>query len=292
MSRIISEPLDQILHTTIPVLDKGAISVLEYMGTDSTITQAARISYGTGTKTTRNDAALVDYLLRNKHTSPFEMCEILLYVKLPIFIAAQWIRHRTANINSYSARYSIMQDEFYIPSAENVCGQDELNKQGSTEALESTTANKIIQDIDEHSKNSYALYEKLMQQGVSRELARTVLPQNIYTQWYWKIDLHNLMHFLALRAHSHAQYEIRAYAQAILHQVVAKWVPQTYNAFCKYRLDSSSVSSMGKHVIQDAIRGELKDRTEYVDSIGNTIGKSEWSELMEIVDVKSKISCC
>lgn len=290
MSRIISPALEDILHKRLPVLDHGAISVLEYMGTDSTIVSAARISYGTGTKKTSDDAALIDYLLRNKHTSPFEMCEIMLYVKLPIFIAAQWIRHRTANINAYSARYSIMQDEFYIPQGEQVCSQHTINKQCSGGALEKELAESVSKEIEEHSRKSYALYEKLINEGLSRELARMILPQNIYTSWYWKIDLHNLMHFLALRASSHAQSEIRAYASVILHDIVAKWVPQTYNAFCKYRLNAKSVSSMGSRVIQDAISGELKTRDDYVDNIGNLIGKSEWLELMELMNYRDNIS--
>lgn len=289
MSRIISPALENILHKRLEVLDHGAISVLEYMGTDSTIVNAARISYGTGTKKTSDDAALIDYLLRNKHTSPFEMCEIMLYIKLPIFIAAQWIRHRTANINAYSARYSIMQDEFYIPHGEQVCGQHAVNKQCSGGALENELASSISSDLAEHSRQSYALYEKLINQGLSRELARMILPQNIYTSWYWKIDLHNLMHFLALRASSHAQYEIRAYANVILHDIVAKWVPQTYNAFCKYRLNSKNISSMGAHVIKDAINGQLKNREDYVDSIGNLIGKSEWLELMDLMNYRDSI---
>lgn len=289
VSRLKSESLDNILHQRISVLDHGALSVLEYMGNDTAIVEAARISYGSGTKKTRDDGTLIDYLFRNKHTSPFEMCEIMLYVKLPVFIAAQWIRHRTANINSYSARYSEMPDEFYIPQANQLNKQHALSRQCSGDALDLTLAEGISAEMLDHSKKSYAFYKKLINDGVSRELARMVLPQNIYTSWYWKIDLHNLTHFLTLRIAEHAQAEIRAYAQVILHDIVAKWVPLTYNAFCKYRLGAKSVSSLGKNVIQDAINGNLKTREDYTDILGHVIGKSEWLELMDLINVRQEI---
>ncbi len=289
MSRIISHTLEEMLQKRIQVLDHGALSVLEYMGNDTTIVNAARISYGTGTTKSRDDGALIDYLFRNKHTSPFEMCEIMLYIKLPIFIASQWIRHRTANINAYSARYSVMADEFYVPQANQLNKQHALSRQCSGDALDLTLAEGISAEILDHSKKSYIFYEKLINQGVSRELARMVLPQNIYTSWYWKIDLHNLTHFLTLRITDHAQAEIRAYANVILHDIVAKWVPLTYNAFCKYRLGSTSVSSLGKTVIQDAINDDLKTREEYIDTLGHTIGKSEWLELMDLINVRSEL---
>lgn len=289
MSRIISQSLEDMLEKPIQVLDHGVVSVLEYMGTDTTVVNAARISYGAGTTKSRDDGTLIDYLFRNKHTSPFEMCEIMLYIKLPVFIAAQWIRHRTANINSYSARYSVMADEFYVPQPNQLSKQHAMSRQCSGEALDLTLAEGISSDILDHSQKSYAFYEKLINQGVSRELARMILPQNIYTSWYWKIDLHNLIHFLTLRISEHAQTEIRAYAQVILHDIVAKWVPLTYNAFNKYRLGAKSVSSLGKTVIQDAINGNLKMREDYTDILGHVIGKSEWLELMDLINVRSSL---
>lgn len=287
MSRVNIPELDKLLNHPFKVLDKGEIRIIEYMGTDSTIVNAARVSYGEGTKTVRDDQTLINYLLRNKHTSPFEMCEIVLYIKLPIFVAAQWIRHRTANINSYSARYSILKDEFYVPEPSSLKYQDANNKQASgNEALPLDVAMKVCDEIAEHSAQTYALYESMMERGVSREYARMILPQNIYTYWYWKIDLHNLMHFLTLRLSDHAQYEIQEYAKVIFQQILPLWVPYTHQAYCDHRLNAMQLSQAAKKVVLDHVQGTLKSREEYTHSGSKTpIGKGEWNELMNFLRV-------
>jgi thymidylate synthase (FAD) len=207
------------------ILDHGFINVVDIMGNDAAIVQAARVSYGDGTKTTREDKALINYLMRNKHSSPFEMCEIKLHIKMPLFIARQWVRHRTASINECSARYSIMVDEFYVPT--EVYTQSKTNKQGSGEVINDPEIQEIIEN---NNKETYLNYLRLLTKGVSRETARILLPVNIYTQWYWKINLHNLLHFLKLRLHPHAQWEIQQYAQGIATIVEEHW-PQTWEAF-------------------------------------------------------------
>lgn len=200
----------------IDVLDNGFVRLVDSMGSDERIVQAARVSYGDGTKTKREDKALIKYLYDNKHTSPFEHVQFTFHVKAPIFIARQWMRHRTASINEISGRYSILQDEFYIPSAEDICVQSKDNKQGRGESVNPSLAREVQEYIKISQECSYEAYQSLLEHGVSREIARMVLPLNIYTQWYWSIDLHNLMHFLRLRLHSHAQLEIRNYAKAIV----------------------------------------------------------------------------
>lgn len=279
MSRVVIPEMDNILHKPFKVLDKGEIRLIEYMGSDSTIVNAARVSYGKGTQNTRSDKGLINYLLYNMHTSPFEMCEIVLYIKLPIFVAAQWIRHRTANINSYSARYSVLPDEFYVPEAEAIKTQSGTNKQCSGDALDPAIAAKISKSIEKQCNDAYKLYEEMMEQGLSRELARMILPQNIYTTWYWKIDLHNLMHFIKLRLHPHAQKEIRDYAEVLLHKILKIWVPHTYQAFCDYRLGSMNMSSKAQQVIQDHVKGEPKTREEY------GVGKGEWANILEVLRI-------
>lgn len=263
----------------IKVLDKGEIRVIERMGDDQTIVNAARVSYGKGTKTKRDDQALIDYLLRNHHTSPFEMCEIMLYIKLPIFVAAQWIRHRTANVNGYSARYSIMEDVFYIP--ESLKTQSTSNKQCSSET-EVACSEATRQAIITHCQQSYALYTSMLEQGIARETARMVLPQNLYTCWYWKIDLHNLLKFLQLRLHQHAQYEIRVYAEAILEQIVKPWVPFVYDAFCNHRLHSITLSRACQQALHDHLAGHLRAREEY------GIGKGQWEELLTFLRINHR----
>ncbi len=211
--------LEARLGVAIPVLDHGFIRIVDYMGDDAAIVQAARVSYGAGTRTARDDAGLIRYLMRHWHSTPFEMCEIKLHVKLPVFVARQWIRHRTANVNEYSARYSILDREFYVPAPEHLAAQSRVNNQGRGEVLEGEEAARVLAILRGESDRAYDQYEAMLsqegQQGLARELARTVLPANVYTQWYWKTDLHNLFHFLRLRADAHAQYEIRAYAEAL-----------------------------------------------------------------------------
>lgn len=285
-SRVTVPELETILYEPIPVLDHGFVRVVDYMGDDSSIVQAARVSYGKGTKQVNQDAGLINYLLRHRHTTPFEMCEIKFHLKMPIFVARQWIRHRTANVNEYSARYSVLDKEFYIPKPEELAAQSVKNHQGrGEEALSEEEALRVIEILKGDSDQCYAHYEELMntsasgetidpsRKGIARELARMNLPINIYTQWYWKIDLHNLMHFLFLRADSHAQYEIRVFAEAML-DVVKKWVPITYNAFMDHRVNSASISGKGMEVVRKMIKGEK------VTQENSGMSKREWTELM------------
>ncbi|MDG7052304.1 MAG: FAD-dependent thymidylate synthase [Wolbachia endosymbiont of Alcedoecus sp.] len=277
--RITVKEIDEILYEEHKVLDHGFIRVVDYMGSDSAIVQAARVSYGKGTKQISQDEALIKYLMRHHHTTPFEMCEIKFHVKLPIFVARQWIRHRTANVNEYSARYSILDNEFYIPRPEQVAKQSDNNKQGSGEAFDSHTSKEIIDSLTNDSNLVYSHYERFIQQGLAREIARTNLMLNYYTQFYWKIDLHNLLHFLKLRADKHAQYEIRVYAEVML-DIIKKWVPMAYSAFVEYCLESVCISRTGLEVVRKLIKGENVTREE------SRIGKREWDELMLILDKK------
>jgi thymidylate synthase (FAD) len=286
--RDVAPELEKILYKAIPVLDHGFVRVVDYMGTDSAIVQAARVSYGRGTKKVSEDAGLINYLIRHRHTTPLEMCEIKFHIKLPIFIARQWIRHRTANVNEYSGRYSIMDKEFYIPQAEHLAAQSKLNHQGRGDVLEGKEAARVLEILKAHSIKSYAEYEEMMncseegvvidehKTGLARELARMNLPVNFYTQWYWKIDLHNLLHFLSLRADSHAQYEIRMYAEAML-EVVKAWVPATYNAFMDYRMGGASLSAKGLDVIKRMLAGENATQEQ------SGMSKGEWRELMTLL---------
>ena len=265
--RVTAPELEKILYEAIPALDHGFVRVVDYMGDDTSIVQAARVSYGKGTKKVSTDSGLIKYLMRHWHSTPFEMCEIKYHVKLPIFIARQWIRHRTANVNEYSARYSILDKEFYIPSMENVAAQSTINNQGRGDVLTNDEAAEVISILKKDAEQTYANYEMLLNEnsegvsidetkpGVARELARMNLTLNTYTQWYWKIDLNKLLHFLALRADAHAQYEIRVYADIML-DTLKKWVPITYDAFMDYRVGGTEVSSKGKIVLQKLIKGE------------------------------------
>ena len=214
------------------VLDCGFVRLVDKMGDDSSVVQGARVSYGTGTKTLNKDKGLIEYLWKNRHTSPFEMCEIKLHIKCPIFIARQWLRHRTANVNEYSGRYSVMKSDYYVP--DKICTQSTLNKQASAEQINSEIEERMRSDILKVSEYALGLYHEYLAQGVSRETCRILLPINFYTEFYWKIDLHNLLHFLKLRNHDHAQSEIRSYAEIILEKIVKPWVPLCYGAFKKY----------------------------------------------------------
>lgn len=214
------------------VLDCGFVRLVDKMGDDSSVVQGARVSYGTGTKTLNKDKGLIEYLWKNRHTSPFEMCEIKLHIKCPIFIARQWLRHRTANVNEYSGRYSVMRGDYYVP--DKICTQSTLNKQASAEQIDSEIEERMRSDILKVSEYALGLYHEYLAQGVSRETCRILLPINFYTEFYWKIDLHNLLHFLKLRNHDHAQSEIRSYAEIILEKIVKPWVPLCYGAFKKY----------------------------------------------------------
>ena len=283
--RVTAPGLEEILYEPIPVLDHGFVRVVDYMGDDAAIVQAARVSYGKGTKQTRGDTGLIQYLLRHRHTTPFEMCEIKYHIKLPIFVARQWIRHRTANVNEYSARYSILEKEFYIPAPEHLAAQSSVNRQGRGENLEGAAAERVLDLLESDAAQTYAHYEEMLNErsdgtvidpgraGLARELARMNLPLNIYTQWYWKCDLHNLMHFLSLRADPHAQYEIRAYADAML-ETVQRWVPATYDAFKAYVLEGAHLSGGGLAVVRRLIAGEPVTQGE------SGLSKREWRELM------------
>lgn len=273
--RAVSEGMESHLYKAYPVLDHGFIRVVDYMGDDAAICQAARVSYGRGTKSVQNDEGLIRYLMRHWHSTPFEMCEIKLHVKLPVFVARQWIRHRTANVNEYSARYSILDREFYIPAPEHLAAQSVVNNQGRGEALEGAEAARVLEILKSDSDQAYDHYEEMIgqdgQKGLARELARMNLPANIYTQWYWKVDLHNLFHFLRLRADAHAQYEIRVYADEIC-KVVADWVPAAYRAFEDYRLGGANLSGRA----MDCLRRMLAGETVTQESSG--MSKGEWRE--------------
>ena len=278
--RAISEGMEENLYLIHKVLDHGFVRVIDYMGNDTSIVQAARVSYGEGTKKSRDDKSLIFYLMRHWHSTPFEMCEIKLHVKLPVFVARQWIRHRTANVNEYSARYSILDNEFYIPKSENLASQSSSNNQGRGDVLEGEEANKVIQILKSDSLRSYKSYEKMLskenKKGLARELARMNLPTNIYTQWYWKTDLHNLFNFIRLRNDLHAQYEIRVYAEKIA-ELVKKWVPFAFEAFEQYQLNSSHLSSNGLSCIKRLIKGED------ISQDNSGMGKREWKEFCEII---------
>jgi len=241
MAHVHPESAEALLDQEIQVLDKGFVRLVDYMGSDSRIVQAARVSYGAGTKTVRQDRGLIHYLMKHRHTSPFEQVHLTFHTKMPIFVARQWVRHRTAKLNEISARYSIMRDEFYLPDADKVAVQSESNKQGRGDSVPFDEAMSIIREMEASQRTSYAQYEQLIEQGVARELARTVLPVSLYTEWYWTIDLHNLFHFLALRMDPHAQYEIRVFAEAMARcaQAVA---PMAYEAFEEHILGSVSFS--------------------------------------------------
>ena len=273
-SRSTSPALEKILYKAIPILDHGFIRVIDYMGTDQSIVQAARVSYGEGTKQLREDRGLIRYLLSHWHTTPFEMCEIKFHIKLPIFVARQWIRHRTANVNEYSARYSVLDKEFYVPELDQLGSQSTTNKQGRSNTLDKKFALQAQSLIKKNSNQLYEDYQNLLNgkllshdeyvegEGLARELARTTLPLNYYTQWYWKIDLHNLMHFLRLRADSHAQYEIQIYAEKMV-EILKKWVPLTYEAFEDYRSDSFQLSKEASRLIKDKLAKKKVDPKSY-----------------------------
>ena len=292
--RVTAPNLEKILYEAIPILDHGFIRVVDYMGNDTSIVQAARVSYGKGTKKVSTDAGLIKYLMRHWHSTPFEMCEIKYHVKLPIFIARQWIRHRTANVNEYSARYSILDKEFYLPKTENLAAQSQSNRQGRGDVLQGEQAKKVLNLLKNDAEQTYNNYEMMLNErydgsvinekevGLARELARMNLTLNTYTQWYWKTDLLNLMNFLRLRADHHAQYEIRTYADAML-DTLKKWVPITYEAFMDYSVGGTEVSAKGKIILQKLIKGEDVN----LDKSG--LSKREWNELMIAFDLKDKL---
>jgi thymidylate synthase (FAD) len=277
--RAVSDGMEAHLYRAHPVLDHGFIRVIDYMGDDSAIVQAARVSYGAGTKHVQNDEGLIRYLMRHWHSTPFEMCEVKLHVKLPVFVARQWIRHRTANVNEYSARYSILDREFYIPAPEQLAAQSTVNNQGRGEVLSGAEAARVLDLLKRDAGQCYDDYESMLsqdgQQGLARELARMNLPMNIYTQWYWKTDLHNLFHFLRLRADTHAQYEIRVYAEAIA-ACTRDWVPLAYTAFEDYRMGGVTLSAKAIAVLKRRLAGEVVGQED------SGMSKGEWREFLEV----------
>jgi thymidylate synthase (FAD) len=277
--------LEEILYQALPVLDHGFVRVIDYMGDDAAVVQAARVSYGRGTKKVREDAGLIRYLMRHRHTTPFEMCEIKYHVKLPIFVARQWIRHRTANVNEYSARYSILDNEFYIPKPEHLAAQSKANRQGRDAVLAGKEAERVFNLLKKDAELVYEHYMEMLNEGetgepldpersgLARELARMNLSLGFYTQWYWKTNLHNLMHFLSLRADAHAQYEIRVYADAMI-DTLKRWCPISHDAFMEYRMGGAHLSKTGLETVKRLLSGES------VDQKSSGMSLREWRELM------------
>jgi thymidylate synthase (FAD) len=282
--------LEEVLYQPVGVLDHGFVRVVDYMGDDGAIVQAARVSYGRGTSKLRDDRGLIRYLIRHRHTTPLEMCEIKLHVKLPIFVARQWIRHRTASVNEYSARYSILDREFYLPRTEDLGAQSVTNRQGRKDALPAERAGEILRLLREDALRCYDHYLYMLNEDeagaplrpdeppLARELARMDLTLNYYTQWYWKIDLHNLLHFLLLRMDPHAQMEIRAYADAIA-ALTARWVPHAWEAFVDYRQQAVSLSRQELLAVRALLRGERPD----LDALG--LSRREQAELQQKLDL-------
>ena len=278
--------LEALLYQAMPVLDHGFVRVVDYMGDDAAVVQAARVSYGRGTRRVSEDDGLIRDLMRHRHSTPFEMCEIKFHVKLPIFVARQWIRHRTANVNEYSARYSILDREFYIPAPEHLAAQSAVNRQGRGAVLEGAEAAEVLGMLRDDAASTYDHYVRMLnegedgqpvdpgRQGLARELARMNLTLNTYTQWYWKTDLHNLLNFLSLRGDPHAQHEIRAYAEPML-ETLAAWVPKTHAAFCDYRMGAVNFSAAMMAVLRRMLAGEA------VVQAGSGLSKREWVEMME-----------
>ncbi|WP_374447117.1 FAD-dependent thymidylate synthase [Stella sp.] len=281
--------LEEILYEPLPVLDHGFVRVVDYMGDDAAVVQAARVSYGRGTRKVSEDRGLINYLMRHRHTTPFEMCEIKFHVKLPVFVARQWIRHRTANVNEYSARYSVLDREFYVPAPEQLAAQSAVNRQGRGAVLTGPEAERVLAILRDDAARTYDHYLWMLNEaedgnaadpdraGLARELARMNLTLNVYTQWYWKTDLHNLLHFLSLRADPHAQYEIRVYAEAMM-EAVRRWVPLVYDAFLDYRLGAATLSGRMLAVVRRLLAGET------VDQAASGLGPREWRELMATLD--------
>ena len=290
MAHIRVQAAEEVLDKELRVLDHGFVRLVDYLGGDARITQAARVSYGEGTRTLREDGALIDYLLRNRHTSPFEQVILTFHVKMPIFVARQWIRHRTARLNEISGRYSVMRDEFYLPDPDQVRYQSRRNKQGRGEEVPLELRGRVIALLQEESRRAYANYEELLEEGVARELARINLPLSLYTEMYWQIDLNNLFHFLRLRLDWHAQYEIRAYGDVMakLAQAVA---PQAYEAFEEHILHGGSFSrgelnvlrsALDPDKLQEALEGmRASKREELLNKLGLNSGEEPKKEHAE-----------
>jgi len=287
--RPVADGIEEILYQVFPALDHGFVRVVDYMGDDQAVVQAARVSYGKGTTKISEDRGLIRYLMRHRHSTPFEMCEIKLHVKLPMFIARQWIRHRTASINEYSARYSVLDKEFYIPNSKDLAVQSKSNRQGRGDILSKKASDEALEMLKRDAERCYETYEYLLNEksngdiidndrdGLARELARINLTLNTYTQWYWKTNLHNLMNFIFLRADGHAQYEIRVYAD-IIYKIMKAWVPITAEAFKSYRSGSVELSAEAMKVIKLMLAGNK------IDQKASGLSIREWNELMKSLD--------
>jgi thymidylate synthase (FAD) len=293
-----TKSVQDLLGKKFDVLDKGFIVLVDVMGDDASIVQAARVSYGKGTKKVTQDRGLIRYLLRHRHTTPFEMVEFKFLVKLPIFVARQWIRHRTANVNEYSARYSVLEDEFYVPEKEILAGQSTSNRQGREKELPVDEAETIRSLINENSGKTYDLYEYLLNEEgdkentsrskLSRELARIVIPTNVYTQWYWKIDLHNLFHFLSLRMDSHAQYEIREYAN-VMADMVKTCVPVAYEAFEDYTLNAMRLTGLEIQILGPILK-EAGISAKKLDNACEAAGMTNKREKVEFLEKMKRLT--
>jgi thymidylate synthase (FAD) len=285
--------LDEILGIPFKVLKDGFVRVIDYLGSDESIVQAARVSYGKGTKKIREDEALIRYLLRHQHTTPFEMCEIKLHVRVPMDCWRQWIRHRTANVNEYSTRYSIAIDAVETTQSEEWRKQAVTNRQGSEGFLDSALGEELSKQEAELHKLTRDIYQKRIDAGVAREQARKDLPLSTYTEAYWKIDLHNLLHFLHLRMELNAQLEIRKYAEVICNEIVKKWCPITWQAFWDYRMNSMTFSGLEIKIITAMLRGESQKVMDYAKEIGwlkQDNSKTSSRELFEFEEKLEKLS--
>jgi thymidylate synthase (FAD) len=263
VSRPIVPDMDKILGIPFPVLDDGFVRVIDYMGSDSSIVQAARVSYGAGTKKLSEDCGLIRYLMRHRHSSPFEMCEIKLHVRVPMDTWRQWIRHRTANVNEYSTRYSIAIESMQTTAPDAWRSQATDNKQGSAGNLAETVGKELTRQEKEVQDLCRQTYHDRLQRGVAREQARKDLPLSTYTEAYWKMDLRNLLHFLELRMEHHAQEEIRAYANVIGNEIVSKWVPLAWQAFQDYRLAATDLSAQEATILAMVAKGDSEGATDY-----------------------------
>ncbi len=259
MAHVVVPEAEALLDKELPVLDKGFVRLVDYMGGDARVVQSARVSYGAGTKTVREDAGLINYLMKHGHTSPFEQVVLTFHVKTPIFVARQWVRHRTARMNEISGRYSVMADEFYVPQAEHVRPQSNKNRQGrSDDQLDASVQEEFLKTIEEDQIAAFRRYESYLQQDVSRELARINLPLSLYTQFYWQIDLHNLFHFLHLRLDSHAQLEIQEYGKVIATCAEAV-APMSYAAFKEHSLSGVRLPGKTVRAVRDFLQKSDSD---------------------------------
>lgn len=285
MAHVINPKAEELLDKEFKVLNHGFVRLVDYMGGDESIVQAARVSYGKGTKTVSEDRTLIRYLMRHRHTTPFEMVEFKFHIKLPIFVARQWIRHRTANVNEYSGRYSIMPEEFYIPDESVIKYQSQSNKQGrDEEEVPPAIRKRVLEILLNEQKSAFEGYQEMLENNIARELARINLPLSLYTQWYWKIDLHNLFHFLKLRIDKHAQYEIRVYAETIA-QIVKAVVPLAYEAFEDYVLNSVTFSKQELLLLKKYFPNNIDDKE--LDELG--FSKYERAEFLDKLEKISKM---